>query len=484
MIRPFLYDVRKTITSKTVLILIAIILLISLAIIPFTSRSTVTSGGFSQPAILYYYSNGGYHFLDYLFNGFGDPISGVAVTFTLVTGASNSTQSGTTDSSGLTRIDINVPSANYFVTVKNTYSSGVATSSSSYIDTVPPSVIRYLSSGPFSTVTDKHNSSKVDVQVFYAAPGGGLPSGYSLYYKLVPSSFPFPTKPIPYDETQMTFLGDLSSYHQIFDPSIPAGTDPQETAWFEIFAPNRTAVESANYPVGLLRQAQIPINISNAAAYFFSTVLGFFIPLMTIIGSYSSYGKDRLTGVLESVLSRPITRRGLAMSRFLSTLAAFSISIVASVGVVDLVLNSVAGSFLSQDYVLAIIAGMVVEVAAFTGLIFLLSHLVKSTGSLLGISIGLFVVLDFFWGLIVFGLTLLLGGAQGSFVGLQATYLSYYANPAQFLNLVNAYVFQSLVGAFVSPSSYGVTLPAIVVDGVLWAVAPFIIFLYLAVKRD
>jgi hypothetical protein len=29
-----------------------------------------------------------------------------------------------------------------------------------------------------------------------------------------------------------------------------------------------------------------------------------------------------------------------------------------------------------------------------------------------------------------------------------------------------------------------VTLPAIVLDGVIWAVAPFIIFLYLAVKRD
>jgi ABC-2 type transport system permease protein len=485
MIRPFLYDVRKTITSKTVLILIAIILLISLAIIPFTSRSTVTTGVFSQPAILYYYSNGGYHFLDYLFNNFGDPIGGVTITFTISAGANNYTQSGTTDSSGLASVGITAPSGSYFATVKNTYSSGVATSFSSYVDTAPSGNIRYLSSGPFSTVIDKHNSSIQRIQVFYAAPGGGLPSGYRLYYKLVPSSFPFPTKPIPFNQTtQMTFLGNMSSYHQIFDPSIPAATDPQGTAWFEIFASNGTAVESASYPVSLLRQQQAPINVSNAAAFFFSTILGFFIPLMTIIGSYSSYGKDRLTGVLESVLSRPITRRGLAMSRFLSTLAAFSIAIVASVGVVDLVLNSVAGSFLPQDYVLAIIAGLVVEVAAFTGLIFLLSHLVKSTGSLLGISIGLFVVLDFFWGLIIFLLTLLLGGAQGSFVALQATYLSYYANPAQFLNLVNAYVFQTSVVAFVSPSSYGVTLPAIVLDGVLWAVAPFIIFLYLAVKRD
>jgi ABC-2 type transport system permease protein len=484
MIRPFLYDVRKTITSKTVLILIAVILLISLAIIPFTSRSIVNIDRFNQPAILYYHDGGGYHFLDYLYNNYGDPLSGVGLNFTLSMGTTSYTQTGVTNSSGLALVSINAPRGNYFATVKNTYSSGVATSFSSPLDTAPAGVIRYLSSAPISTVTDKHNSSIQRVQAFYAAPGGGLPSGYSLYYKLVPASFPFPTKAAPFNQTQMTPLANLTTYHEIFDPSIPAGTDPQGTVWFEIFAPNRTAVESTFYPVGLLRQSQPPINVSNAAAIFFSGVLGFFIPLMTIIGSYSSYGKDRLTGVLESILSRPITRRGLGMSRFLSTLSAFSIAVVASVGVVDLVLNSVAGSFLPQDYVLAIIAGLVVEVAAFTGLIFLLSHLVKSTGLLLGISIGLFVVLDFFWGLIIYLLTLLLGGAQGSFVALQATYLSYYANPAQFLNLVNAYVLQSSVGVFVSPSSYGVTLPAIVLDGVIWAVAPFIIFLYLAVKRD
>jgi hypothetical protein len=266
------------------LILIAVILLISLAIIPFTSRSIVNTGGFSQPDILYY-RDGGYHFLDYVFNNFGDPLSGVGVSFTLSTRTSNYTQSGITDSSGLARIDISAPSGNYLVTVKNTYSSGTATSFSSYIDTAPPGDIRYLSSGPFSTVTDKHNSSKLNVQVFYAAPGGGLPSGYSAYYKLVPASFPFPTKPAPFNQTQITFLGNLTTYHQIFVPSIPTGSDPQGTAWFEIFAPNRTAVESANYPVGLLRQSQPPIDVSNAAGFFFSGVLGFFIPLMTIIGS-------------------------------------------------------------------------------------------------------------------------------------------------------------------------------------------------------
>ncbi len=477
IIRPFLYDIKKTITSKTVLILVAIILLISLTIIPFTSRSIVNTGGFSQPNVLFY-RDGGYHFLSFSGNQYGDPVSGISFSISLI-GAKNYTQTIVTNSTGLALFTFNVPYANYTAEGRETTPNGDSSFSLS-VPNYSPGVVQALDSPVFSAVVDKHNASKRDLQVFYAASNGALPTAYSVYFQ-VATSPPFTS----YTKNQMIFLGTMDNYHQVFDPPIPAGLNNTAQVFFELFGQNNnTATWTSEFAIFELRPQQPAIVVTNAAAFFFSGVLGFFIPLMTIIGSYSSYGKDRLTGVLESVLSRPITRRGLAMSRFLSTLSAFSIAVIASVGVVDLVLNSVAGSFLPQDYTLAIIAGLVVEVAAFTGLIFLLSHLVKSTGLLLGLSIGLFVVLDFFWGLIIFLLTLLLGGAQGSFVGLQATYLSYYANPAQFLNLVNAYVLQSSVGAFVSPSSYGVTLPAIVLDGIIWAVAPFIIFLYLAIKRD
>jgi hypothetical protein len=110
--------------------------------------------------------------------------------------------------------------------------------------------------------------------------------------------------------------------------------------------------------------------------------------------------------------------------------------------------------------------------------------LLKSTGALLGVSIVLFLVLDFFWSLIILLLTLLLGGTSGSAAALQATFLSYYANPAQFLSLINVYVLQSSSGILLQSSSYGVTLPAVILDGILWAVVPFLAFLYLAVKRD
>ena len=502
IIRPFLYDFKRTITSKTVLILVAIVLLISLTIIPLTSlRST---GGTTPPqAPVLYYRDGvspnlGYHYLTYFTNQYGDGISGVTVTVTFQ-GPTNHTSTIVTNSSGLAFVTVRAPNASYSVAIReelsgNSFSTTLPDPASSPNTGGAVTHIGTLGYGgggigqaSIQTVVDKRNSSKMNIQVFYAAKYGAVPSSYTLYYKVLPINngiFCKGTGNCPFNETDMTRIGNLNGYLQIFDPSIPTGLNATADVWFELFDSNRIAVGSNDFSAFQLRRPPQPVMSTSIASGFFSVVLGFFIPLMAIIGSYSSYGKDRLTGVLESVLARPVTKRGLAMSRFLSTVLSFTLASAAAVGVVDLLLNSVGGSFLDQSYVLAIIAGLAVEVAAFTGLIFLLSHLLKSTGALLGISIVLFLVLDFFWSLIIFLLTLALGGTSGSAVALEATFVSYYANPAQFLSLINVYTLQSSSGVLLQPSSYGVTLPAITLDGILWAVVPFLVFLYLAIKRD
>ena len=501
IIRPFLYDFKKTITSKTVIILVAIVLLISLTIIPLTTFSSTGGTPFPSSPILYYQDgvspNLGYHYLTYFSNQYGEGIGGVTVTVTF-TGISNHTSTVVTNSSGLAFVKIIAPNASYSVIFKEQLSgSSFSTSLSDPASIHSPSgVIRRIGGGfggggsgdaSIQSVVDKHNSSKRDIQVFYSGIFGAVPSAYTLYYKVLPSFDGFfckGTGSCPFNYTDMTNLGNLNGYLDTFDPTIPTGLNQTAQVWFELFSQNKTEVASSNFSAFDLRQPRQPIMSTTIASFFFSGVLGFFIPLMAIIGSYSSYGKDRLTGVLESVLTRPVTKRGLAMSRFLSTVLSFTLASAAAVGVVDLLLNSFGGSFLDQSYVLAIIAGLAVEVAAFTGLIFLLSHLLKSTGALLGISIVLFLVLDFFWSLVIFLLTLVLGGTSGSAVALEATFVSYYANPAQFLSLINIYVLQSSSGVLLQPSSYGVTLSAVVLDGILWAVLPFLAFLYLAVKRD
>src|SRR2546425_2096176 len=440
-LRPFLYDLKRTITSKSVLILTAITLLISLTIIPLTSITTTFNSFSSSPSILYYRDNGGYHFLAYYSNQYGEPLSGTSISITLTptypARGMNYTQTEKTNSTGLAFLSLNPPNGNYSATISFPIGSGTA-KFPSYLTSRPAGHVELISGNAISTVVDRANAAKRDIQIFYAAPYGATPSGYSLSYKVVDSFSSYYGN--GFNQSQMTLLGNLTSYHRIFDPPLSNLNDTSQVV-FELFQPNNSTAlfPPTVYPAFELRQPQAPVNATNVATLFFSTILSFFVPLIAIIGSYTSYGKDRLTGVLESVLARPVSRRGLAISRFLSTLTALAVAAIVSVGLVDLVLNEVVGSVLPQDYALAIISGLVVEIAAFTGLVFLLSHLFKSTGVLLGISIVLFVVLDFFWGLIIFLLTLLLGGTSGSAVAVEATLVSYYANLAQFLQLINLY---------------------------------------------
>src|SRR5712692_2212317 len=484
MIRPFLFDVRRTLTSKSVLIITAIILLISLTIIPLaTPRIANFNPTGNGPYVLYYYSAGGFHFIVFSEDQYGNPISewGISLNLYDYQGSFNQTVPVQTNSSGVGTVVIAAPTGNYQLTVSVSSANSQSSASSPLVNR-PLGEVAASQGSALTTVTDRSDASKRDLQVIYAGPYGVLPTGYSVYFKLLTPPF---TKFGPFNETEMTFFQNLTSYHQVFDLPFLVGASRSSLIWLAIFRNgNATAVESTEFGYEVFRPRQSVPVATDVASFFFSGVLSFFVPLVAIIGSYSSYGKDRITGVLESVLARPITRRGLGLSRFLSTILAISIATFASVGIVDLILNSLTGSALSASYVLAIIGGLSVEIAAFTGLVFLFSHLFKSTGALLGLSIGLFIFLDLFWGLIIFLLTAALGGTQGSAVSLQATILSYYANPAQFINLVNIFFFQSTSGTIIQASNYGLTLPGLVLAGVLWSVAPFTAFMYLAVKRD
>ena len=484
MIRPFLYDLKRTLTSKSVLIITAIILLISLTIIPLaTPRTTSLTSTSNVLSVLYYYDSGAFHFLVFTEDQFGNAISqsGISLNLSNYQGSFNQTVPVQTDSSGMGTATITAPNTGYYLLQVSLSSGSSKASFGSSVSIVPQGIVTAFQGSALTIVTDKSNASKRDLQVIFAGAYGSLPTSYSVYYKVTPA---YATG--NFNRTQMTFFQNLTSYERVFDLPFLSGVDPQNIVWIAIFKNGSvTAVETPQeFGYEMFRPTRFVPVATDVGSFFFAGILSFFVPLVAVIGSYSSYGKDRITGVLESVLARPVTRRSLAISRFLSTILAITIATIASVGIVDLILGIVTGSTLSSSYILAIIAGLVVEIAAFTGLVFLFSHLFKSTGSLLGLSIGLFIFLDFFWNFIVFLLAAVLGGTLGSAVYLQATIISYYANPAQFLNLVNIFFFQSTNGLAIQGSNYGLTLPTLVFVGIVWSVAPFIIFLYLAVKRD
>src|SRR5205809_5729528 len=296
IIRPFLYDVKKTITSKTVLILVAVILMVSLTIIPLSSIRSMGGFGFREAPVLYYRDNGGYHFLAYSTNSYGDEISGVLLNITLSTGfyptyQRVASQTQVTNSDGLASIIFNLSPGNYSVTLEEAYRGARASMSNYFLSKLPAGSIQLVATATqaISFVTDKANASKRDVQVFYAGPYGTKPLGYKLYYTWF-SSFPIPQN---LTENQIMFLGNLTDLHQIFYPDFPSGLDQTTVVVFQLFYPNTTRVEGTVIETSYdsLRIPKVPIEVTNVAASFFSGLLGFFIPLMAIIGSIHHTGR-------------------------------------------------------------------------------------------------------------------------------------------------------------------------------------------------
>src|SRR6267378_2851232 len=166
MIRPFLYDFRRTITSKSVLILIGITLLISLAIIPFTAPVVSSFRGSTPPDILYYRDPGAYHFIVFTSDQYGQPVQGTEMSMSL-SGARTYANTTTTNSEGYAFITLSAPNGTYYFTM-NATRGGSTSSFGSYLYTSPIGQPQLATTSWISTVQDKANASKSDVRTFFA----------------------------------------------------------------------------------------------------------------------------------------------------------------------------------------------------------------------------------------------------------------------------------------------------------------------------
>jgi ABC-type transport system involved in multi-copper enzyme maturation permease subunit len=502
MANALLYDFKRTLTSKSVIITVVVMVLISFAFIALIYTSTSTSIGFnSTPNVVGYYDSNGFHFITYGTNQFGQGISGYTTNLNLTYAGKLYTGSGTTNSSGFSTVSINAPpNPNYTISVNVVFPGGAGSANTGQSTpfmfvgkngtaALPGQVVSIFGTGTMSTVPNPSNSSQADIRVFYVAPFGKVPTNFAVYYKLfnLTTSGPLILPTTPYNESQMQFLGTLSGYVSTFSPpTVPAGYGQGSYFYFEIFYPNATLAQDQDliFVYQLQAQQPPPIQTTNLVSSFFSGILSFFIPIVAIIGSYNSYGKDKVNGVLESVLSRPITRRGLSISRYLSTFLAMAVAIGIGIAVLDGIVYYFTHSSIDSTFLAASTLGFFVELAAFIGIMFFLSHLVKSSGLLIGIGIGLFLVLDFFWSLITLAIAFASHASFGSIVYYEISAAMQFVNPAQFVSLITTYLTNQAGFGQITPAQYGITIPSIVAAGILWIAVPFAIFLYLATHRD
>lgn len=485
--KPFTYEVRRTLTSKfVVLLMVAIIGLSALLAYesavnynntPITSRTPAVSSG-------YFFTGSNATIVAYAYDPFGSPYPDLKITYQ-DQGTSYGVSTGT---SGYANVTVPVTSLSPIsVTMNYSYTIfGTSFSSPKVTLSISP-LIPYTGYSIAPGIISSRNNSDIGYQIFYVGPNGTSSPLVDTY--VAPYSVGETGQQVVDNSTYSVSLSGFT-VATVF-PDIPSGL-LNRTFGTVIQGSGGIFVHPSGplpYYVGRL-SIYTPMTQSTLQTLVLTgigTTLGLLIPILGIFTAYLTYGKDRQTGVLESVIKRPVTRQGLITSRFLANSVSIGVAVLISMLVGDLVIRYFFNMDLTLYFSLFFIWTYIVEGLSFLALMYMFSHIVRSQGALLGVAIALFIVMDIFWLIIP---AAVLGGFGVSRVSSTYIYGNVafgYASPAGYGGLVQ-FLFTNHVGllstATVNPAAYGVTAPILIVAGILWIMVPFTLAYYLSRKYD
>ena len=283
-----------------------VIILLSLAFVPAMTTVGGPQGARAQdPMGVDWLDGNGYNYLFYSFNLWGDPLSGTRVNVLITEGGVNYTASATTNSSGYAQVLVKAPAVSDYsgfqqISIKmgngeETASGGLGIWEAGKVNWAS------LGGGPTALILDRSNSSKISVLVLWAGTGGSKPSGFGAYYEMVLGPPQYPN-----DTSGMTRLGTLDDYRSVFPIVVPANASQAASLLVDVAEPNGTVASISFFdPYELVSASSV--NPNSVLYTYVTTVPNLFIPLLAIIAAYSSFGKDRVSGVIESVLARPVS---------------------------------------------------------------------------------------------------------------------------------------------------------------------------------
>lgn len=223
----------------------------------------------------------------------------------------------------------------------------------------------------------------------------------------------------------------------------------------------------------------------------FGSITGALIPILAALSSYYYYGKDKVNSVLESVITLPVTRGRLIVTRYIANVSSMVLAFALGIGVYELILYDQIQQYLSLYYVSYLIWAFLVEIAGFTGLVYLASQFLKTQASILGFVIAVFVLYGWFWNGYIPYLTLYFSGISTSSILYTQYKLIFYAlSPAGY----SAFSIFLLAPASLSPThlpltisnaaQFGVTPLSIGLLGVGWMLLPILLAVHFGRSRD
>lgn len=485
--RPFAYELKRTMTSKfVILLMVAIIGFSSLLAYetsvnynsaPFTSRAPSVGYG-------YYLSNGNATIVTYSYNSFGQPYENLRINF-FDQGVNYAVESG---GDGFANASVPYAALGTTSVVMNyTFSMfGTSISSQKYTITISP-LLQFTEYGIYPGIVNEKNNSNLGFLVMYVGPGGATSGAVDTYvgtYSPGESSNEL--------VSNATYNVSFSNFAvQTVFPATPSNLLNQT---FALAMKNQygfyvhPTLDSAFF-LGRL-SAYVPITetlLENMVLTGIGTTLGILIPVLGIFTSYLTYGKDRTTGVLESVVKRPVTREGIISSRFIANSVSIGISVIVSMIISDLIILYFFKTMPSLYFSLFFIWTYIIEGLSFLALMYMFAHIVKTQSRLLGIAIAMFIIMDIFWLIIPAAILGGLGISRTSTTYILGNIAFEYASPAGYGSLVQ-FLFTKHIGFLstvsVNPAAYGVTELYLIISGILWVMVPYAITYYLARKFD
>ena len=483
MIKPFLHDVKAVLQSKGFIGIFIFFLLLPLTLIPDIAQANVPRFDLQPSIVIVNHDAQGLNFLAFTADKYGKPISSNVF------------------------IDIGIPNAGSKHVVIFTNESGLGFSSVKILDTAEDTdfsmeitdsngfghswngnisygINVYISGTVVNPVYNPNNPNAFNLLFFFASENLSFPKGYKMFYSINSS----PSQ----NQENLTYLGTMSGFATLINTPAAIQSLNEKNVTFSFFAPNGTLV----FKTRPLTSGYFDISTERTGLYDYvkTTWIQMFsltVPLVATYAAISSYGDARLSGRLDLILVRPISKRGLLLSRYFAVNATAILAIAVGILLVDSVIHLITNSTLPILFLLGTIASAMVESLCFTGLTILLSHIIKTSNALIILALTLSVTLSLISTMVIFPLGFFGTGIDSVFSKqyLQSQVYSYLLNPTQFISLVllylQGYVHVGGPNDFHLPiSQFGVTLYTLIIDAAAWSVIPLTIALYLAGKRD
>jgi ABC-2 type transport system permease protein len=272
-----------------------------------------------------------------------------------------------------------------------------------------------------------------------------------------------------------TFITELSNFTV---ENIPIYVNANNSANFYIGLYNSSgdAVSLVSSPLSFIPPQKSVLTTFYSFAYI---LMPGFIPLLAVSAGCFYFGRERVEGVLESILVRPVSRSDVITSRFVASVLLLSIASAIGLVVIDLLVGSFTGLYISGFSFLYAYWSILVMSAGFLGITYLLSCWLLSSGPLIGISIAVYVLLSLLWPLLSLAIQSAIGLHIGGKTFIQFFVTMLYLSPSGYISLGG--ILQTgnspILGSLKHLSTYGLTGTAFLIGGLAWSVLLFLISL-------